>query len=146
VDRSRYELYLSRAAASSRAKNRDIPPQPDAGWLFIFGLELSALGRYGPEAALTRLIPLGLAGIQHIVPMSFTIIGLLAIVCVSYLQTIDACRGHFSLSLAKAVADMALRQDVSGMCRVIFDFLSKLVDKDAQIFAFITILRPPNGG
>ena len=51
-----------------------------------------------------------------------------------------------TLSLAKPVADMAIRQDVSGVCRVIFDFLSNLVDKDAQIFAFITILRPPNGG
>jgi hypothetical protein len=33
----------------------------------------------GPEAALTLLIPLGVAGIQHIVPISFAIIGLLTI-------------------------------------------------------------------
>ena len=51
-----------------------------------------------------------------------------------------------ALSVAKAIANVALRQDVSGVCRVIFDFHSNLVDKDAQIFAFITILRPPNGG
>ena len=32
-------------------------------------------GLAGPEAALTLLIPLGLVGIQHIVPISFAIIG-----------------------------------------------------------------------
>ena len=53
--------------------------------------------------------------------------------------------GYFSLSLAKAVADMALRQDVFGTSRIVLNFLSKLVDKNAQIFAFVTVLRSPNG-
>src|SRR6202166_4443390 len=56
----------------------------------VFGLDALSSAAYGPEAALTLLIPLGLAGIQHIVPISLAIIGLLAIVYVSYLQTIDA--------------------------------------------------------
>src|ERR1700743_2928921 len=55
-----------------------------------FGLDAPSSAAYGPEAALTLLIPLGLAGIQHIVPISFAIIALLAIVFFSYLQTIDA--------------------------------------------------------
>ena len=56
----------------------------------IFGLDALSSAAYGPEAALTLLIPLGVAGIAHIVPISFAIIGLLAIVFFSYLQTIDA--------------------------------------------------------
>jgi amino acid transporter len=56
----------------------------------VFGLDALSSAAYGPEAALTLLIPLGLAGIQHIVPISLAIIGLLLIVFISYLQTIDA--------------------------------------------------------
>src|SRR5450631_4406778 len=56
----------------------------------VFGLDALSTAAYRPEAALTLLIPLGLAGIQHIVPISFAIIGLLASVFFSYLQTIVA--------------------------------------------------------
>ena len=56
----------------------------------VFGLDALSSAAYGPEAALTLLIPLGLAGIQHIVPISLAIIGLLFIVYISYRQTIDA--------------------------------------------------------
>jgi amino acid transporter len=47
---------------------------------------------YGPEAALTLLIPLGLLGVHYIVPVSAAIVGLLFIVFFSYRQTIDAYR------------------------------------------------------
>ena len=56
----------------------------------IFGLDALGSAAYGPEAALTLLIPLGAAGVHYIVPISFSIIVLLAIVCFSYLQTIPA--------------------------------------------------------
>jgi amino acid transporter len=56
----------------------------------VFGLDALSSAAYGPEAALTLLIPLGMAGIAHIVPISLAIIGLLAIVYFSYCQTIDA--------------------------------------------------------
>ena len=45
---------------------------------------------YGPEAALTLLIPLGLLGVHYIVPVSAAIIVLLSIVYFSYRQTIEA--------------------------------------------------------
>ncbi|WP_348262097.1 APC family permease [Telmatobacter sp. DSM 110680] len=45
---------------------------------------------YGPEAALTLLLPLGLLGVKYIVPVSAAIVVLLAIVYISYRQTIDA--------------------------------------------------------
>jgi amino acid transporter len=56
----------------------------------IFGLDALGSAAYGPEAALTLLIPLSVAGVHYIVPISFSIIVLLAIVCFSYLQTIPA--------------------------------------------------------
>src|SRR5205807_573126 len=40
----------------------------------IFGLDALSSAAYGPEAALTLLIPLGLAGVAHIVPISASII------------------------------------------------------------------------
>jgi len=46
----------------------------------IFGLDALSSAAYGPEAALTLLIPLGAAGIAYIVPISASVIALLVIV------------------------------------------------------------------
>jgi len=59
----------------------------------IFGLDALSSAAYGPEAALTLLIPLGAAGVRYIVPVSACIIVLLAIVHFSYRQTIAAYPG-----------------------------------------------------
>ncbi|MGA9543025.1 MAG: APC family permease [Candidatus Sulfotelmatobacter sp.] len=56
----------------------------------IFGLDALSSAAYGPEAALTLLIPLGLVGVRYIVPVSAAIITLLVIVYFSYRQTIAA--------------------------------------------------------
>src|SRR6202035_4846825 len=45
---------------------------------------------YGPEAALALLIPLSVAGISYIVPITICIVILLLIVYFSYRQTIEA--------------------------------------------------------
>ena len=62
---------------------------PSAG-IPIFGLDALSSAAYGPEAALSLLIPLGLLGVQYIVPVSAAIITLLVIVYFSYRQTIAA--------------------------------------------------------
>src|ERR1700686_760148 len=59
----------------------------------IFGLDALSSAAYGPEAALTLLIPLGAAGIAYIVPITASIIVLLTIVYFSYRQTIEAYPG-----------------------------------------------------
>ncbi len=56
----------------------------------IFGLDALGSAAYGPEAALTILIPLGLAGVHYIMPISGSIVILLGIVYFSYRQTIEA--------------------------------------------------------
>src|ERR1700691_2099048 len=56
----------------------------------IFGLDALSSAAYGPEAALSLLIPLGLMGVRYILPVSAAIITLLVIVYFSYRQTIAA--------------------------------------------------------
>ena len=56
----------------------------------VFGLDALSSAAYGPEAALTILIPLGLAGVAYTIHISLTIIVLLGIVYFSYRQTIAA--------------------------------------------------------
>jgi amino acid transporter len=69
----------------------------------IFGLDALSSAAYGPEAALSLLIPLGLLGVKYIVPVSLAIITLLVIVFFSYLQTIAAYpMGGGSYTVARA--------------------------------------------
>jgi amino acid transporter len=67
----------------------------------VFGLDALSSAAYGPEAALTLLIPLGLMGVKYIVPVSTAIVILLVIVYFSYRQTIEAYpRGGGSYTVA----------------------------------------------
>lgn len=56
----------------------------------IFGLDALSSAAYGPEAALTLLIPLGMAGAVYVWPITIGIVVLLGIVYFSYRQTISA--------------------------------------------------------
>ena len=76
------------AASDERAEQLGL-----AAGIPIFGLDALSSAAYGPEAALTLLIPLGAAGVAYIVPISSSIIVLLAIVYFSYRQTIAAYPG-----------------------------------------------------
>jgi amino acid transporter len=62
---------------------------PGAG-IPVFGLDALSSAAYGPEAALTILISVGVLSSIYIVPISLTIIVLLGIVYFSYRQTIAA--------------------------------------------------------
>jgi len=84
---SLFQLLAGKPLATSEERAEHIGP---ISGIPVFGLDALSSAAYGPEAALTLLIPLGAAGIAHIVPISFAIIGLLAIVYFSYRQTIDA--------------------------------------------------------
>jgi amino acid transporter len=56
----------------------------------MLGLDALASAAYGPEAAMTLLIPLGIGGVHYIGPITTLIIALLAVVYFSYRQTIAA--------------------------------------------------------
>src|ERR1700741_200834 len=81
------DLLFGRPLANSEQRAEHVGP---AAGLPIFGLDALSSAAYGPEAALTLLIPLGLLGVHYIVPISAAIIILLIIVFFSYRQTIDA--------------------------------------------------------
>jgi amino acid transporter len=80
-------LLFGRPLATSEERAECIGPL--AG-IPVFGLDALSSAAYGPEAALTLLIPLGLMGVKYIVPVSTAIVILLLIVYFSYRQTIEA--------------------------------------------------------
>src|SRR5713226_1202878 len=84
------DLLLGKPLASDEARAECIGV---AAGIPIFGLDALSSAAYGPEAALTLLIPLGAAGIAYMVPISASIIVLLTIVYFSYRQTIQAYPG-----------------------------------------------------
>src|ERR1700692_254256 len=84
------DILLGKPLATSDERAEQIGP---VAGIPIFGLDALSSAAYGPEAALTLLIPLGAAGGAHIVPVSDSIIVLLAIVYFSYRQTIAAYPG-----------------------------------------------------
>jgi amino acid transporter len=80
-------VLFGRPLASSEDEGERITPMQG---IPTFGLDALSSAAYGPEAALTILLPLGLIGVRYIVPLTFAIIGLLVIVFFSYRQTIAA--------------------------------------------------------
>jgi amino acid transporter len=84
------DVLLGKPLADWEEKGEQIGP---AAGVPIFGLDALSSAAYGPEAALTILIPLGAMGVAYIVPISAAIIILLTIVFFSYRQTIDAYPG-----------------------------------------------------
>jgi amino acid transporter len=80
-------LLFGRPLATSEERAEHIGP---IAGIPIFGLDALSSAAYGPEAALTLLIPLGLAGVHYILPVSIAIVVLLIIVYFSYRQTIEA--------------------------------------------------------
>ncbi|HEY1501335.1 MAG TPA: APC family permease [Acidobacteriaceae bacterium] len=81
------DLLFGRPLATSEERAEHIGP---AAGIPIFGLDALSSAAYGPEAALTLLIPLGLGGIHYIGPITAAILILLVILYFSYSQTIEA--------------------------------------------------------
>ncbi len=80
-------LLFGRPLATEEEKAERIGPLKG---IPIFGLDALSSAAYGPEAALTLLIPLGMAGAAYIWPITIGIVVLLGIVYFSYRQTISA--------------------------------------------------------
>src|ERR1700724_3132933 len=80
-------VLFGRPLASTEDEGERITPTQG---IPTIGLDALSSAAYGPEAALTILLPLGLVGVRYIVPLTAGIIGLLVIVYFSYRQTIAA--------------------------------------------------------
>src|SRR5580698_3745665 len=92
-------VLFGRPLASSEDEGQRISPTQG---IPTFGLDALSSAAYGPEAALTILLPLALVGVRYIVPLTFAVIALLIIVYFSYRQTIAAYpMGGGSYTVAK---------------------------------------------
>src|SRR6202451_3944049 len=94
------DTILGRPLASSEARAERLGT---ATGIPTFGLDALSSAAYGPEAALTVLLPLGAAGLSYILPITTAIVILLGIVYFSYRQTIAAYPdGGGSYTVARA--------------------------------------------
>ncbi len=81
-------ILLGKPLATSDAQHEHIGV---ASGIPIFGLDGLTSAAYGPEQAMSLLIPLGLIGVQqHLIPIFAAILVLLTILYFSYRQTIEA--------------------------------------------------------
>ena len=87
---SALDWLLGRALSTHEEEDQHIGPLAGVP---VLGLDALSSAAYGPEAALTLLLPLGAVGLRYIEPISALIIGILGVVYFSYLQTIKAYRG-----------------------------------------------------
>jgi amino acid transporter len=78
---------LGRALATSEQEDQKIGVREGVPTLGLDGLSSAA---YGPEAALAILLPLGTVGVAYLIPVTGTILALLAVLYFSYRQTISA--------------------------------------------------------
>src|SRR6202166_5180619 len=93
------DVLFGRPLASSEDQGERITPLQG---IPTFGLDALSSAAYGPEAALTILLPLALIGVRYIVPLTGAVIALLIIVYFSYRQTIAAYpSGGGSYTVAK---------------------------------------------
>ena len=81
------DFILGRHIATQESEGRKIGPVEGVPAMGLDGLGSSA---YGPEAALTILMPLGAASLSLVEPIIALLVALLAILYVSYRQTVAA--------------------------------------------------------
>src|SRR5271157_949738 len=81
------DVLFGRPLASSEDAGQRISPNQG---IPTFGLDALSSAAYGPEAALTIMLPLGAMGAGYILPITVAICILLTIVYLSYRQTIAA--------------------------------------------------------
>jgi amino acid transporter len=104
----------------------------------VFGLDALSSAAYGPEAALTLLIPLSLVGLHYIIPISAAIIALLLIVYFSYRQTIAAYPGGGG-SYTVARYNLGARPSLLAAAALITDYiLTAAVGISAGVGALIS--------
>src|SRR5262245_44948757 len=81
------DRLFGRRLATHEEETQRIGP---AAGIPLLGLDALSSSAYGPEAALTVLLPLGMLSVLYILPITAIIICLLLIVYFSYRQTITA--------------------------------------------------------
>jgi amino acid transporter len=112
-------LILGRPLASDEQDRQQIGPL--AG-IPVLGLDAMASAAYGPEAALTILIPLGALGVGYVGPILAVIIAVLLMVYFSYRQTIAAYPGGGG-SYTVAKANLGMVWGLTGGVALVLDYI-----------------------
>jgi amino acid transporter len=84
------DRVLGRPLSTDEAEQQQIGP---AAGIPVLGLDALSSAAYGPEAALTLLLPLGVAGLRFAAPIVALIVTILLVVYFSYRQTIEVYPG-----------------------------------------------------
>jgi amino acid transporter len=135
--RSILDLLFGRPLSSEEDVKERIGP---AAGIPVFGLDALSSAAYGPEAALTVLIPLGMIGVAYILPLSLTIIVLLSIVYFSYRQTIAAYPNGGG-SYIVATANLGERAGLLAGAALMLDYiLNVAVGISAGVGAMVSAL------
>lgn len=130
-----FDLLFGCPLATSDERAEQIGPSAGVP---IFGLDALSSAAYGPEAALTLLIPLGIGGVQHIVPVITAILVLLVIVYFSYRQTIEAYP-HGGGSYTVASENLGPRPGLLAAAALMIDYiLTAAVGISAGVGALIS--------
>jgi amino acid transporter len=131
------DILLGRPLANWEEHGEQVGPS--AG-IPIFGLDALSSAAYGPEAALTLLIPLGLLGVHYILPVVAAIVALLIIVYFSYRQTIEAYP-HGGGSYTVASANLGHRPGLLAAAALMIDYvLTAAVGITAGVGALVSAL------
>src|SRR5215467_512950 len=114
-----FDFIFGRPLASNEDAQQRLGPSRGVS---VFGLDALSSAAYGPEAALTILIPVGLAGLPYIVPIIIAIIVLLTIVYFSYRQTIAAYpKGGGSYTVAHE--NLGARPSLVAAAALLIDYM-----------------------
>jgi len=134
---SLYDAIMGSPLASQEEDGQKVGP---IAGIPMLGLDALSSAAYGPEAALTVLLLLGSLGLSYIVPLTLTIIVLLAIVYFSYRQTIFAYpSGGGSYTVAKE--NLALSFGLLAAASLMLDYvLNVAVGIAAGIGALVSML------
>ncbi len=127
---------LGKPIPDDRADSEHIGP---ATGVAVLGLDALSSAAYGPEAALTLLIPLGAAGLAYALPLTGIIAGVLVLVFLSYRQTIRAYPdggGSYTVAKENLGAHAAL---VAGAALALDYILNVAVGISAGVGALVSI-------
>jgi amino acid transporter len=113
------DKLLGKPLASSQADEQKIGVLAGVPTLGLDGLSSAA---YGPEAALTLLMPLGAAGLVYVGPITLLLLGLLLLLYLSYRQTIAAYpSGGGSYTVAKE--NLGTRAGLFAAASLMIDYI-----------------------
>ena len=131
------DLILGRPLASSEDQQERVG---SIAGVSVFGLDALSSAAYGPEAALTVLIPLGAAGLGFGLPITIAVSVILAIVYFSYRQTIAAYPGGAG-SYTVAKENLGDRAGLLAAVALMIDYtLNVAVGISAGIGALVSAL------